>query len=180
MRDHLCCLRLGKSVIHRPVDMVGNLRDLTASNQGADSHHTPIPRSQVRTQPKIPEQNIGGVLHDAGTVRMRRDTGAQKVGFASRPFILCGLPVKKPGTGNIAPRTAQRSIPATGDWHPSYAWDWRTLNFDTDLALADKTDNGTINATDPDLKGFVGHGGKLLLYHGWNDQLIAAQRHELL
>jgi feruloyl esterase len=54
---------------------------------------------------------------------------------------------------------------------PNY--DWRTLNFDSDVALADKLDNGTINATDPNLKAFVAHGGKLLLYHGWNDQLIA-------
>ena len=54
-------------------------------------------------------------------------------------------------------------------------WDWRTLNFETDVALADKLDNGTINATDPNLKEFVGHGGKLILYHGWNDQLIAPQ-----
>ena len=54
---------------------------------------------------------------------------------------------------------------------PNY--DWRTVNFDSDVALADKLDNGTINATDPNLKAFTGHGGKLLLYHGWNDQLIA-------
>jgi feruloyl esterase len=52
-------------------------------------------------------------------------------------------------------------------------WDWRTLNFDSDLALADKTDNGLINATDPNLKAFAARRGKLLLYHGWNDQLIA-------
>jgi feruloyl esterase len=31
-------------------------------------------------------------------------------------------------------------------------WDWKTLNFSTDVALADKIDNETINATDPDLK----------------------------
>ena len=30
-----------------------------------------------------------------------------------------------------------------------------------------------LNATDPDLKKFAGRGGKLILYHGWNDQLIA-------
>ena len=52
-------------------------------------------------------------------------------------------------------------------------WDWRTLNFEKDVALADKLDNGTLNATDPNLKPFVAHGGKLILYHGWNDQLIA-------
>ncbi len=52
-------------------------------------------------------------------------------------------------------------------------WDFRTLNFDSDVALADKLDNGALNATDPNLKEFVGHGGKLVLYHGWNDQLIA-------
>jgi tannase/feruloyl esterase len=52
-------------------------------------------------------------------------------------------------------------------------WDFRTLNFDTDIALADKIDNGTLNATDPDLKAFQSRGGKLIQYHGWNDMLIA-------
>ncbi len=51
-------------------------------------------------------------------------------------------------------------------------WDWMKLNFDSDVALADKTDNGLLNATDPNLKPFLAR-GKLLLYHGWNDQLIA-------
>jgi len=49
-------------------------------------------------------------------------------------------------------------------------WDWRTLNFEKDVALADKFDNGTLNATDPNLRKFAAHGGKLILYHGWNDQ----------
>jgi Tannase and feruloyl esterase. len=54
-------------------------------------------------------------------------------------------------------------------------WDFRTLNLDTDVALADKLDANIINATDPNLSEFVAHGGKLLLHHGWNDQLIAPQ-----
>jgi feruloyl esterase len=52
-------------------------------------------------------------------------------------------------------------------------WDYKTLNFDGDIALADQTDDGTINAIDPNLKAFFAHGGKLLQYHGWADQLIS-------
>jgi feruloyl esterase len=51
-------------------------------------------------------------------------------------------------------------------------WDYLTLDFDKDVALADKLDDGLLNATDPNLKAFFSHGGKLLMYHGWNDQLI--------
>jgi Tannase and feruloyl esterase len=32
-----------------------------------------------------------------------------------------------------------------------------------------------IAATDPDLRKFFAHGGKLILYHGWSDQLISPQ-----
>jgi feruloyl esterase len=54
-------------------------------------------------------------------------------------------------------------------------WDFHTLNFDSDVALADKLDNGLITATDPNLKEFFAQGGKLLLYHGWADGGIAPQ-----
>jgi feruloyl esterase len=52
-------------------------------------------------------------------------------------------------------------------------WKYLALNFDADVALADRLDKNTINATDPDVKTFVARGGKLLMYHGWNDQFLA-------
>jgi tannase/feruloyl esterase len=52
-------------------------------------------------------------------------------------------------------------------------WNYRSLNFDSDVALADKLDNGMLDATDPNLKEFFAQDGKLLLYHGWNDPGIA-------
>jgi feruloyl esterase len=51
-------------------------------------------------------------------------------------------------------------------------WDWRTFNLDRDVAIADKVDNGTINAINPNIDAFTQHGGKLLMYHGWADQLV--------
>jgi len=53
------------------------------------------------------------------------------------------------------------------------AWDYKKLDFDSGVALADKTDDGLINATHPDLKPFFSHGGKLIQYHGWSDQQIS-------
>ncbi len=55
------------------------------------------------------------------------------------------------------------------------AWDFRRLNFDSDIALSDKLDRGINTATDPNLKEFFAGGGKLILYHGWSDPMIAPQ-----
>ena len=52
-------------------------------------------------------------------------------------------------------------------------WDYMSLNFDKDIELADKVDDATNNAINPDLAPFLKHNGKLIMYHGWNDQLIA-------
>jgi feruloyl esterase len=52
------------------------------------------------------------------------------------------------------------------------AWDLRTLDFDRDLETATEMDDGVLSATDPDLGAFVARGGKLFLWHGWNDTLI--------
>ncbi len=64
---------------------------------------------------------------------------------------------------------------STGTFQLTYqdaAWDWRTFDAERDTRLAgEKT--GFVDAVDPDLGRFKARGGKLLLYHGWNDTGIA-------
>ena len=51
-------------------------------------------------------------------------------------------------------------------------WDYRTLGFDSQMALVDSIEAGNINALDGNLKPFIARGGKLIQYHGWADQQI--------
>jgi len=51
-------------------------------------------------------------------------------------------------------------------------WDYKALNFDSDMSKVDKIEAGNINAMDPNLKAFFARGGKLIHYHGWADPQI--------
>jgi len=53
-------------------------------------------------------------------------------------------------------------------------WDYKTrrLNFDGDVALADRADISAVNAVNPDLRKFFARGGKLLLVEGWSDAAV--------
>jgi tannase/feruloyl esterase len=53
-------------------------------------------------------------------------------------------------------------------------WDWRTFDFDRDLARTDAK-MGPLVAMNPDLREFKARGGKLIMYHGWNDQSVAPE-----
>jgi len=53
-------------------------------------------------------------------------------------------------------------------------WDYRSFSLDTGLPLASQKTAVALNSNDPNLEPFHAHGGKLILYHGWNDPAIPA------
>jgi feruloyl esterase len=55
------------------------------------------------------------------------------------------------------------------------AYDWRTFNFDKDLAKVAELAK-LHNALNPDLSRFQKRGGKLILYNGWSDPVVPPVR----
>ena len=57
-------------------------------------------------------------------VRLKRETATPNLGFASRPFVLCGLPVKRPPKGALLHerRNGQFLLQVTG--HPNFGVPW--------------------------------------------------------
>lgn len=53
-------------------------------------------------------------------------------------------------------------------------YDWKAFDLDRDMPIIDKK-VGFVDAVDPDLRKFKGHGGKLLLYAGWRDTTITPE-----
>jgi feruloyl esterase len=51
-------------------------------------------------------------------------------------------------------------------------WDYRTFNFDTDLAFAESKVGVLADAVNPDLSAAKRRGVKIIQYHGWNDQTL--------
>ena len=52
-------------------------------------------------------------------------------------------------------------------------WNALTVNIDQAVKDSDRTMAPVLNSTDPDLSRFAARGGKLILYHGWNDPAIS-------
>ena len=53
-------------------------------------------------------------------------------------------------------------------------WDYRTFTLEAGLKFAEEKTASALNATNADLKPFKARGGKLILYHGWDDPAIPA------
>jgi feruloyl esterase len=58
--------------------------------------------------------------------------------------------------------------------HGKADWDYRTSDFDRDLRTAIERTARALDANDTDLGPFKARGGKLIVYHGWQDPAIPA------
>jgi feruloyl esterase len=81
-----------------------------------------------------------------------------------------------PGSNMITP--SRQGVASFGDTYFGQAlfeqknWDFRTLDFDKDIAFSDRKGSPVVDSINPDLRSFRDHGGKLIQYHGWSDALI--------
>lgn len=84
-------------------------------------------------------------------------------------------------TGSFWPNNTTTPTNPQGSWadyfrYPVFenpAYDFSTLNFDTDPITARNKLRPTYDASSTDLSAFQKRGGKLLMYHGWADSLIS-------
>jgi feruloyl esterase len=90
------------------------------------------------------------------------------------------FPGKDPGseTGwNIVSGGSEPPGVSLGSFQVAYneaKWDWKSFDLERDLKLVDEKVGIVINAVNPDLSAFKARGGKLIMYHGWNDTAISA------
>lgn len=74
----------------------------------------------------------------------------------------------------FTPGPAYLAVALFGDGvHRDADWDPATFRIARDLPAIDRVMN--LHADDPNIRPFVSRGGKLLIYQGWSDPLVAAQ-----
>lgn len=57
-------------------------------------------------------------------VRLKRESGNQELGYSSRPFVLCGLPVKRPSNGTLLHERRNGRFLLQVIGHPTYGLPW--------------------------------------------------------
>jgi Plasmid encoded RepA protein len=96
-------------------------RSRAAGNGGLERTSQILDR--IRLAPRVGNRRLRKAEMIEG-IRMRRQSARQNLGFSSRPFVLCGLPVKCPPTGTLVHerRNGQFVLLVTG--HPNYGLPW--------------------------------------------------------
>lgn len=60
-------------------------------------------------------------------------------------------------------------------WVWGMNWDWRNFNFGSDVDAMFNTLNFAVDATNPDIRRFAGHSGRLIIYQGLADPIQVPQ-----
>ena len=106
---------------------------------------------------------------------MKRTYGAAKT--ASGQMVFPGKdPGSETGWGGVLGGQQAPGV-SVGSFQVAYnnaKWDPLSFDIDRDLKAADEKVGSIVNAVNPDLRAFKARGGKLLMYHGWNDTAISA------
>ena len=89
MAEHLAGFFPRQSVIHGPVQVVGDLGDLSGRDESAHGDKAPVSRRQARPQPEIPEEHVSRVLDETW-----RDL-AELLSDTRCPLLLRGLVERK-------------------------------------------------------------------------------------
>lgn len=59
--------------------------------------------------------------------------------------------------------------------HNDPTWTLAKFDFEKDYEAAKQRTRAVLDADNPDLSAFIGRGGKLIMYHGWQDAAIAPE-----
>lgn len=95
--------------------------------QQKDSHHC-LQRAGTLLRERYPELIVSKQkIRQAEAVQMvraNREQANQNLGFASRPFVLCGLPVKRPLPSNLLHERKNGHFILQVTGHPEYGLPW--------------------------------------------------------
>ncbi|MGC4050121.1 MAG: tannase/feruloyl esterase family alpha/beta hydrolase [Paludibaculum sp.] len=92
--------------------------------------------------------------------------GHEAIPGAWRPWIITTPPQQSPQSQFGNSYFGQAVFEDAG-------WDYRKLNFDSDIAFAAEKGGVVVASNSPDLRSFRAHGGKMIQYHGWADAAIS-------
>ncbi|SFS18553.1 feruloyl esterase [Granulicella pectinivorans] len=76
--------------------------------------------------------------------------------------------------GSLGPKPPAGKAPYAPffEWVFGADWNWKSFDYGKDVDVVQSKLATTLNATDPNLDTFLGKGHKLVLYHGWADQIV--------
>ena len=157
------CDTLHEGFLNNPHQCSFDFSSLQCKGAETDSCLTP---AQLRTV----ETFYGGVKNSKGEL------------------IFSGSPVSVSMNTRLFSNIVQRASPNTntsglmpflfdtvrilGFHDPNY--DWHKFNLDRDMPVIDAA-AGFVDAVNPDLRAFKAAGGKLIMYHGWDDPAITPE-----